>query len=131
MMVAQAAASGLVGLPFVSGALTLADKTFPDLEIKKNTKGWINKLMGGDGDNDTILSDMAMMGIPSMLGWDWQSRLSVGNIPGVSRKWLGAGACAARAYICIGQKSFEEFTSGSTRRPICFGCLLFLPLPIS
>jgi hypothetical protein len=84
MMLAQAAASGLVGLPFVSGALTLVDKAFPDLEIKKNLKGWMNTLMGGDGDNDTILSDMAMMGVPSMLGWDWQSRLSVGNIPGVS-----------------------------------------------
>ena len=84
MMVAQAAAAGVAGLPFVSGALTLADKTFPDLEIKKNAKGWMNKLMGGDGDNDTMLSDMAMMGIPSLLGWDWQSRLSVGNIPGVS-----------------------------------------------
>lgn len=84
MMLAQAAASGVVGLPFVSGALTLVDKAFPDLEIKKNLKGWMNRLMGGDGDNDSILSDMAMMGVPSMLGWDWQSRLSVGNIPGVS-----------------------------------------------
>jgi hypothetical protein len=60
--------------------------------------------MGGDGDNDTVLSDMAMMGIPSMLGWDWQSRLSVGNLPGVSEyNGLDPGALQLGPIYALGK----------------------------
>ena len=42
-------------------------------------------MFAGDAENGNAISDVAMNGIPSMFGWDLQSRLSMGNmLPGVS-----------------------------------------------
>lgn len=80
MLATQLAAAGLLGLPFVSGVLSLLDKAFPELESNKNLREWVSSLAG-----DEVLTDMSMTGIPSMLGWDMQSRLTMGNtLPGVS-----------------------------------------------
>ena len=43
------------------------------------------RFIGEDDENGKVLADIAMTGAPAMLGWDWHSRLSMGNIlPGVS-----------------------------------------------
>lgn len=80
MLGTQLAAAGLLGLPFVSGALSLLEKAFPEWEPNKKVRETMESLTG-----DSVLNDMAMTGIPSMLGWDLQSRLTMGNtLPGVS-----------------------------------------------
>lgn len=85
MLGTQFAAAGLLGMPFVSGALALLDKMFPDLELNRKTREGLNDFLSSDGENGSVLTDIAMTGLPSMLGWDMQSRLSMGNtLPGVS-----------------------------------------------
>ncbi len=85
MLGTQLAAAGVLGLPFVSGAIALLDKSFPGLELNKNLREMMSSLFGEDEDDGNTLTDMAMTGVPSMLGWDLQSRLSMGNtVPGVS-----------------------------------------------
>jgi len=85
MLGTQLAAAGVLGLPFVSGAIALLDKTFPDLELNRNLRELMGQIFGEDEKTGNTLSDMAMTGLPSMLGWDMQSRLSMGNtVPGVS-----------------------------------------------
>lgn len=86
MLATQFALAGALGLPFASGALALLNSAFPSLEINKNIRQWLAQLLDDDDDptNGNILGDLALSGAPSMLGWDWQSRLSAGQIPGVS-----------------------------------------------
>jgi hypothetical protein len=85
MLVMQTAAAGLLGLPGVTGAMAVINQLFPQLEINKKSREWIASFMNGD----PTLTDMATVGLPSMLGWDWHSRLSMGNVvPGVS-EWDG------------------------------------------
>jgi hypothetical protein len=85
MLATQLGAAGVLGLPFVSGAIALLDKSFPDLELNRNLRELMGQIFGEDEKNGNTLSDMAMTGLPSMLGWDMQSRLSMGNtVPGVS-----------------------------------------------
>lgn len=81
----QLLAAGVLGLPFVSATVGLFDKMFPDAEINKGLRANIKSLFGEDDENGGLYSDIAMTGLPSMLGWDMQSRLSMGNnLPGVS-----------------------------------------------
>lgn len=85
MLGTQFAAAGLLGMPFVSGAIGLLDKLFPDLELNKHVRQGVSGFLSSDKDNGNVLTDIAMTGVPSMLGWDLQSRLSMGNsLPGVS-----------------------------------------------
>lgn len=85
MLGTQLAAAGLLGLPFVSGMLAVLNQFFPSLEINKKLREGVAEFFGSDKENGNILGDAAMTGLPSMLGWDMQSRLSMGNItPGVS-----------------------------------------------
>lgn len=85
MLATQLAAAGVVGLPFVSAALGLLDKEFPQLEVNKNLREWVAGVFNDDDENGQLMTDVAMTGLPSMLGWDMQSRLSMGNtLPGVS-----------------------------------------------
>jgi hypothetical protein len=85
MLATQLSLAGVLGLPFVSSAVGLLDKTFPDLEVNRHLREWMNDVTGGDAEGGHVLADIAMTGIPSMLGWDVQSRLSMGNtLPGVS-----------------------------------------------
>lgn len=85
MLGTQLAAAGLLGLPFVSGMLAVLNQFFPSLEINKKLREGVADFFGSDKENGNVLGDAAMTGLPSMLGWDMQSRLSMGNItPGVS-----------------------------------------------
>ena len=81
----QVGAAGTLGLPFVSQALGVLDYYFPQLQLKNNLREFITRFIGEDNENGKVLADIAMTGAPAMLGWDWHSRLSMGNIlPGVS-----------------------------------------------
>lgn len=85
MLATQFAAAGVLGLPFVSGAISLLDKAFPELELNRKLREGVNDFVSSDKENGSILTDIAMTGVPSSLGWDMQSRLSMGNtLPGVS-----------------------------------------------
>ena len=81
----QTFAAGALGLPFVSGMMAVIDQAFPELEVNKNVRSWANELFSNDETMGSPIADAAMNGIPSMFGWDLQSRLSMGNMmPGVS-----------------------------------------------
>lgn len=85
MLSTQLAAAGVLGLPFVSGMLAVLNQAFPDLELNRKLRENMHALFGGDDDNGNLLADIGMTGVPSMMGWDMQSRLSMGNtVPGVS-----------------------------------------------
>ena len=85
MLATQVGAAGMLGLPFVNQALGVLDKYFPELQLKNNLREFISRFIGEDESNGNVLADMAMTGMPSMLGWDWHQRLSMGNIiPGLS-----------------------------------------------
>lgn len=81
----QLAAAGALGMPFVSGSLALLNQFFPELELNRKLRESVAGLMGTDSENGHIMTDMALSGVPSMMGWDWSSRLNAGNVlPGVS-----------------------------------------------
>ena len=85
LLAVQTALAGTLGLPFAGTAVALINQAFPELEVNKNLKKWTNAIFAGDAENGNAISDVAMNGIPSMFGWDLQSRLSMGNmLPGVS-----------------------------------------------
>jgi hypothetical protein len=85
MLSTQFAMAGALGMPFVSGALSLLDKAFPELELNRHLREFVKQLFHDDEGNANVLGDIAMTGMPSVMGWDWQSRLSMGNtVPGVS-----------------------------------------------
>jgi hypothetical protein len=85
MLGMQVLAAGALGLPGVQGAVSLLNKLFPNLEIDKNFHLLFEKFFGQDHENGSPWADAAMTGLPSMLGWDWSTRLSMGNIiPGVA-----------------------------------------------
>lgn len=85
MLGTQLAAAGTLGLPFVSGAIALLDEKFPGLELNRNIRELMSSFFQEDEENGGTFTDIAMTGVPSMLGWDLQSRLSMGNtVPGVS-----------------------------------------------
>lgn len=121
MLGTQLAAAGLLGLPFVSGAISLLDKSFPGLEVNKNLREGVQSLFGEDDENGGLLTDMAMTGVPSMLGWDMQSRLSMGNtLPGVSEvngfqpeNLLGPPANLVANFVEGGRKLLQGDTKGA------------------
>lgn len=81
----QFAAAGALGLPFASASLALLNQFFPELEVNKKVRESVSSLFGSDSQNGHILSDMALSGVPSMLGWDFSSRLNANNLlPGVT-----------------------------------------------
>lgn len=85
MLATQLAAAGVLGLPFVSGAISLLDKAFPEAEVNRHLREGVQGFYNEDAENGGPLTDISMTGLPSMLGWDLQSRLSMGNtLPGVS-----------------------------------------------
>jgi hypothetical protein len=115
MLGTQLAAAGVLGLPFVSGALAVLNQLFPDLELNRRLRESVSGLLDSDGDNGHILSDIAMTGVPSMMGWDMQSRLSMGNtVPGVSEingfepeMLLGAPANLVKTFVKGGVQAFS------------------------
>jgi hypothetical protein len=129
LLATQFAAAGLLGLPFVSGALALLDKAFPDLELNRKTRELMTGFLSSDKDNGSVLSDVAMTGVPSMLGWDLQSRLSMGNtVPGVSEvngfqpeNLLGPGASLVSNFVNGTRKLAQRDSSGA---------LNFVPLAV-
>jgi hypothetical protein len=73
------------------------------------------QLLGEDGENGHVLTDIAMTGVPSMMGWDLQSRLTMGNtLPGVSEvngfepgRLLGAPYSLVTNFIKGGQQALS------------------------
>jgi hypothetical protein len=85
MLGTQLSLAGTLGMPFVAGMLSLLDQAFPGLEANKHVREWVADLFHSDEENGHLLSDIALTGLPSTLGWDMQSRLSMGNlVPGVT-----------------------------------------------
>lgn len=83
MLGTQFALAGALGLPFVSGILAVLQQL--GVEANKDVRETVHTLLDGDEANGNLLGDVALTGLPSMLGWDMQSRLSIGNtLPGVS-----------------------------------------------
>jgi hypothetical protein len=81
----QLGLAGVMGMPFVGAGVSLGNQVFPQLELNKNLRSLVQQLFDEDESHDKVFSDLAMSGIPSMFGWDFQSRLSMGNlVPGVS-----------------------------------------------
>jgi hypothetical protein len=122
MLGVQLASAGVLGLPFVSGAIALLDKTFPDLEVNRHLREWMNEILGHDKENGNILTDAAMTGVPSMFGWDLQSRLSMGNtLPGVSEingfqpeMLLGPPMNLITTFVSGGQKVTQGDVAGAS-----------------
>lgn len=108
----QFAAAGALGMPFASASLALLNQFFPELEVQKKLRESVSSLFGSDSDNGHILSDIALSGIPSMMGWDLASRLNAGNVlPGVSEyngfqpeQLLGVPANLVGNFVRGGQK---------------------------
>ena len=104
----QASAAGLLGLPAVGSGIAILNQLFPNLQLPQKTREGVSELLGGDHWS----TDVAMGGLPSMLGWDLKSRLSMGNVvPGVDEsqgfqpsQLLGAPLSLATKWI-TGAKS--------------------------
>ena len=85
LMGTQLFLAGAMGMPFVGAGLSLLNQAFPQWEINKRMRETLSQLDDETEDYGFLLSDVAMSGIPSMFGWDMQSRLSMGNpVPGIS-----------------------------------------------
>lgn len=85
----QFTAAGALGLPFVGSVIALLNQFAPELEVNKNIREMMQQFWGEDEEDGGWVTNAAMTGVPSMLGWDLQSRLSNGNIlPGVN-EWNG------------------------------------------
>jgi hypothetical protein len=86
LLAAQVAAAGALGVPFIGTAIALIDQMFPSAEAGKHLRDFVNgiipKFLEDDEEDGGTIADIAMGGIPSMFGWDFQSRLSMGN------RWL-------------------------------------------
>lgn len=112
MLSMQFAAAGALGMPFVSGTIALLDKAFPELELNRKLRETIAGFFQSDSEQGNALSDMALTGVPSALGWDLQSRLSMGNtVPGVSEvngfqpeQLFGPGASLISQFVKGSQK---------------------------
>lgn len=107
--------AGAMGMPFVGGLLGLVNQAFPQWEITRKIRDTLHQLL--DEENEEygyLLSDVAMTGIPSMFGWDMQSRLSMGApLPGVTEVngfqadvLFGAPANLLKKFVTGGQKFF-------------------------
>jgi hypothetical protein len=115
----QFAAAGTLGMPFVSGALALLDQAFPELEVNKKVRESVAGLFGDSSDGQ-VLNDIAMSGVPSMMGWDFSSRLNAGNLlPGVSeyngfqpQQLLGVPASLVANFLKGGSKLASGDLSG-------------------
>lgn len=84
MLGTQAVLAGGLGLPFMSGVIAVIEQVFPKAEINKNLREVLAQLFGEDEEDGNVLTDMALTGVPSLFGWDFQSRLSMGNsLPGI------------------------------------------------
>ncbi len=85
MLSVQFAMAGALGMPFVAGAMALLNQAFPDLQLNKKIRENVAGFFGSDDDNGHAMTNAFMSGVPSMLGWDWGSRLGTGTpIPGVN-----------------------------------------------
>ena len=67
LLATQLALAGVMGVPFMGGALAVVNQAFPELEVNKRREGLGERIAGGSVEEPSTLSDMAMMGIPSMM----------------------------------------------------------------
>ena len=114
----QTAFAGVLGLPGAGAGLAVIDQVFPELEVNKNVRKWANMIFAGDEENGNAISDVAMMGIPSMFGWDLQSRMSMGNlVPGVSEFNGFQPENLAGPAVHLGAQLFKGVSQALTGRP--------------
>lgn len=121
MMAVQLGAAGILGLPFVTAMTSLLDKFMPELEANKKLREFVANLFGSDEEEGNTLTQAMLTGLPSMTGWDWQSRLTMGNpIPGVNEyngfqpeALLGAPANLAGKIIGSGFKALRGDVGGA------------------
>ena len=121
MLSVQFGAAGVLGLPFVTALTSLLDKFMPELEANKWLRERIAGLFGEDEEEGNKLTQAMLTGLPSMTGWDWQSRLTMGNpIPGVNEyngfqpeALLGAPANLAGKIIGSGFKALRGDVGGA------------------
>lgn len=121
MLAVQFGAAGVLGLPFVTALTSLLDKFMPELEANKWLRERIAGLFGEDEEEGNKLTQAMLTGLPSMTGWDWQSRLTMGNpIPGVNEyngfqpeALLGAPANLAGKIIGSGFKALRGDVGGA------------------
>ena len=100
------------------GCSGLINQVFPELEVNKNLKKWTNMIFAGDAENGNVISDVAMNGIPSMFGWDLQSRLSMGNLfPGVSEFNGFQPENLAGPAVNVGTQLFKGVSQAMTGQP--------------
>lgn len=113
MLGTQFAAAGVLGMPFVAGGLALLNQLFPGLELGKNLRQGVSAFLDDDKDhNGSVWSDIALTGLPSMLGWDMQSRLSMGNlVPGISE----LNGFQPEAMLGPSYSLMKQFVSGTAR----------------
>ena len=118
LLAVQTALAGAIGLPGAGAAVALIDQAFPQLEVNKNLKRWTNMVFAGDAENGNAISDVAMNGIPSMFGWDLQSRLSMGNLlPGVSEFNGFQPENLAGPAVNVGTQLFKGVSQAITGQP--------------
>lgn len=119
MLATQLGAAGILGLPLASSMLAILNTAFPGLELHRHFREGMDTVLGGDERNGHVLTDIAMTGVPSMMGWDLQSRLSMGNtVPGVSEVngfQLDAALGAPVNLISNFVKGGIKFVSGDPR----------------
>jgi hypothetical protein len=83
MLVTQTALGGALSLPFASGILAVIDQLFPEAEVKKGTREAFHALLDNDG-LGSLLSDVALKGLPDAAGLDLSSRVGLSSMLGVN-----------------------------------------------
>jgi len=121
MLAVQFGAAGVLGIPFVTALTSILDKFMPEIEANKKLREFVAGLFGDDEEEGNALTQAMMTGLPSMTGWDWQSRLTMGNpIPGVNEyngfqpeAMLGAPANLVGKIIGSGFKALRGDIGGA------------------
>lgn len=84
--VTQFIAAGALGLPMVSGAIGVLEQMFPDLQLRKNLRVWLQDVAGEDEKMGNMVADVALNGVANYwTGMDFASRLSLGQALGVDQ----------------------------------------------
>jgi hypothetical protein len=85
MMTTQFMFGGLLGLPMVGAGIALMEQLFPDLELKKDLRKTLHKLISDDDEMGHLLTDGAMSGVFNVIApvADVGARFQLGNLFGV------------------------------------------------
>ncbi len=87
MLLTQVAMGGAMSLPIAPGVVALIEEMFPEVELKKGAKAAseaFGKLLTNDDEMGHLVSDVALKGLPTLLGQDLSGRVGLSSILGVS-----------------------------------------------